>query len=143
VSGANGVTWRAEEGPIVTGTRWDVEQVITDRRGRPRGDGDTVTLLRSRVTQLGDGRYRILDVDPQAIRLVWVDTPERGQDGYSQADADLDEWIGQRWERLTVVCYESAGWDRLLGDLIDRTTGESASQWLMVERGWPPYEATS
>jgi hypothetical protein len=26
----------------------------------------------------------------------------------------------------------------MLGDLID-ADGNSASQWLMVERGWPPY----
>ena len=126
----------------MTGTEWAVEDVVLDGKGRPKGDGDTVTLYRSRVAQLGDERYRITDVDPQPIRLVWVDTPERGETGYAQADRDLDEWIVARFGRLRVVCYESAGWDRLLGDLVD-DTGASASQYLMAERGWPAYEVKS
>lgn len=127
---------------LTGGTEWDVQRVLLDRQGRPRGDGDTVTLYRSRIAMLGDERYLITDVEPQAVRLVWVDTPERGQPGYAQADADLDEWIGKRMGYLRVICYESAGWDRLLGDLIDAGTGESASQYLMTVKGWPAYVAT-
>jgi endonuclease YncB( thermonuclease family) len=123
----------------VTGTEWYVE-TIELRSGRPRGDGDTVHLIRSTQQQLGDTRYWITDVEPRAIRLVWVDTPERGEDGYKQADADLDEWLIEHAAGLRVVCYESAGWDRLLGDLLD-ADGNSASQWLMTDRGWPPYRA--
>lgn len=125
---------------MIPGTEWNVVDVTLDGRGRPRGDGDTVTLIRSRIAPLGDEPFYLRDVTGKAIRLAWVDTPERGEAGYSQADYDLDEWILARRGRLRVVCYGSAGWDRLLGDLID-DRGESASQYLMREKHWPMYEA--
>jgi endonuclease YncB( thermonuclease family) len=120
----------------MTGTEWDVERVVRVV------DGDTVRLIRQRRLELDGGQYLLSDAlsDGVPIRLVWVDTPERGQPGYHEARADLVKWaqlLGRH--PLTVVCYESAGWDRLLGDLID-ADGHSASQWLMRERGWPPYQ---
>lgn len=124
----------------MTGTEWRVEDVVLDRQGRPRGDGDTVTLRRGRDMQLGDDWFYAVEKEVKSIRLAWVDTPERGRPGYSQADRDLDEWIVARWGRLHVVVFESAGWDRLLGDLID-DLGESASQYLLRVKGWPLYEA--
>lgn len=136
----------------MTGTVWDVDQVVSVT------DGDTLRVLRSRVAQLGDDWYRIHDVNPQGnrasvpIRLVWVDTPERGDHpGWENARDDLLEWIfdhggnyyGDDEEHpLRVVCYESAGWDRLLGDLVD-ADGNSASEWLMAVRGWAPYAGTA
>lgn len=122
------------------GVEWKVLDVALLGNGRPRGDGDTVNLIRKRLAQLGDDWFWLTDVEHKGIRLVWVDTPERGEDGYAQADRDLDEWILARWGRLRIVVYGSAGWDRLLGDLLG-PDGESASQYLMAVKGWPPYEA--
>ena len=130
------------------GTEWQVESVASVT------DGDTVRLIRSRVVEIDGRSYRITDDEPKGIpiRLVWVDTPERGQHpGWEKARDDLREWLAP-WMvlgsdgrpmtdiagQLRVVCYESGGWDRLMGDLLD-TDGNSASQWLMTERGWPPY----
>jgi endonuclease YncB( thermonuclease family) len=121
-----------------TGTEWWVEHVAKVT------DGDTVRLVRSRDVELDGHTYRLTDdeADGIPIRLVWVDTPERGDHpGWEKARADLSEWItkvSSRPEALRVICYESAGWDRLLGDLID-ADGNSASQWLMTEKNWPPY----
>ena len=121
----------------MTGTEWQVDRIdkVTD--------GDTVRLTRSRIEHMGDHDFRITDVDSMPIRLVWVDTPEKGDHpGWETARADLTWWIEQRYPNLNdplrVITYESAGWDRMLGDLID-ADGNSASQWLMTERGWPPY----
>jgi endonuclease YncB( thermonuclease family) len=123
----------------VIGTEWQVDAVVSVT------DGDTLRVLRSRVTQLGDDWYRIQDVRPDGtrrsvpIRLTWVNTPERGHEGWAEAKGDLLRWVASlSAPDLRVVCYESAGWDRMLGDLID-ADGNSASQWLMVERGWPLY----
>lgn len=123
------------------GTVWDVDEVASVT------DGDTLRVYRSRLDQLGDDWYRITEVDPATgdprstpIRLVWLDTPEKKKPGWAQARADLQWWVGLRGvEQLRVICYESAGWDRILGDLIDES-GNSASQWMMRERGWPLYE---
>jgi endonuclease YncB( thermonuclease family) len=104
-------------------------------------DGDTLTVTRSRDLQLGDDWFDIADLKPKSIRLVWVDTPERGDHpGYEKAREDLSTWLAVSLMKgdVHVICYESAGWDRLLGDLID-VDGQSASQWLMTERGWSPY----
>jgi endonuclease YncB( thermonuclease family) len=119
------------------GTEWAVDRVVRIT------DGDTLRLIRSRPVEIDGRRYRIADdeTDGQAIRLVWVDTPEKGTPEWRAARADLGAWV-QLFSNhpLRVICYESAGWDRLLGDLID-ADGNSASQWLMIEKGWPPYHA--
>jgi len=123
------------------GTEWRVETVVSVT------DGDTVRLRRSRVIELDGRSYRITDEDVRGvpIRLTWIDTPERGDAGYKQAHDDLALWISHHTPLgavpgagLRVVCYESGGWDRLMGDLLD-ADGNSASQWLMREKGWPPY----
>lgn len=123
----------------MTGTEWRVDAV-------PRiTDGDSVRLTRSRTIELDGRDYWLSDADPNGvpIRLVWVDTPERGDPAYKIAQGDLAEWV-IRLARLPlrVICYESAGWDRLLGDLID-ADGNSASQYLIRDRGWPVYGAKS
>lgn len=120
-----------------TGTEWSVEEVVRVI------DGDTVRLVRQRPIELDGRHYLLADDEPDGvpIRLVWVDAPERGDHpGWETARADLAEWISQRLGRMRVVCYESAGWDRLLGNLLG-PDGCSASEWLMAERGWPPYVA--
>jgi endonuclease YncB( thermonuclease family) len=115
----------------MTGTEWRVDAI------HRVVDGDTIHVIRSRDMQLGDEWFDVADLNPKSIRLVWVDTPERGHPGYMQARKDLIDWCARNID-VRVICYESAGWDRLLGDLID-ADGNSASQWLMAERGWPPY----
>jgi len=122
----------------VIGTEWQVESVekVTD--------GDTLRVVRSRIEHMGDHDFRITDVTSMPIRLVWVDTPERGDHpGWETARDDLAYWVGfhrgsGQPTKIRVITYESGGWDRMLGDLLD-ADGNSASQWLMTERGWPPY----
>lgn len=128
--------------PVSLGTTWHVGQVASVT------DGDTFRVVRWRNLDL-DGRFYVLsDADTEEgvpIRLTWVDTPERGnKPGWTKARADLDEWISVREHAgiaLSVICYASGGWDRIMGDLRD-ANGESASQWLMKERGWPPFESS-
>lgn len=118
---------------MAAGTEWQVKRVTRVV------DGDTVRVIRSRIMRLGDDDFLVTDVEDVPIRLTWVDTPERGQDGYHLARQHLADWITPRAAGLRVVVYESAGWDRLLGDLLD-SDGRSASQHLMIDRGWPPYK---
>jgi endonuclease YncB( thermonuclease family) len=115
------------------GTEWAVDQVVRVT------DGDTLRVRRSRPVELDGRTYKLGDNETTGIpiRLVWVDTPERSDVRWGQARKDLTDWILAH-QPLRVVCYESAGWDRLLGDLLD-ADGNSASQWLMIEKGWPPY----
>lgn len=118
----------------VIGVRWLISSVVSIT------DGDTVRVIRSRIVDVDGRRFYVTDVDPHGvpIRLTWLDTPERGQLGWGTARADLITWIDEhRAIGLEVICYGSAGWDRVLGDV--RSAGESASQWMMQERGWLPY----
>lgn len=113
-------------------------------------DGDSVRVVRSRVTQLGDDWFHVRDADGTngvPIRLLWVDTPERGQPGYTAARDDLARWIADRaipyaHPRITVVCHYRDAFGRILGDLVD-DLGESASQWMMRDRGWPAFGVAS
>ena len=121
------------------GTTWDVDRIVSVT------DGDTLRVVRSRPFPIDGRSYRITDDDPRGvpIRLVWVDTPERGQPGRNEARLDLEHWADRHAGTqgpLRVVCYESAGYDRILGDLID-ADGNSASQYLIIDRGWPVYRA--
>jgi endonuclease YncB( thermonuclease family) len=75
----------------MTGTEWQVDRIdkVTD--------GDTVRLIRSRIEHMGDHDFRITDVTSMPIRLVWVDTPEKGDHpGWETARADLTTWIAAR-----------------------------------------------
>lgn len=126
------------------GAVWRVDAVLRVT------DGDTVRVLRSRPIELDGRHYRLADEPATeslgvALRLVWVDTPERGDHpGWETARDDLRRWLADAYTRgpIVAVCYASGGWDRLMTDLLD-VDGASASQWLMTEgnggTGWPPY----
>lgn len=131
------------------GEEWDVVEFLRLKNGRPRGDGDTVNIIRTGLRRLGDKLFHVTDAKWQPARLCWVDTPESDQpEGYRLADYQLDNWILERLhsgEKLTAYCFDGgAGWDRLLVNIVDED-GESASEYLMRPReqggcGWPAYE---
>jgi endonuclease YncB( thermonuclease family) len=125
----------------VTVTVWQVDRIVRVI------DGDSLRVVRSRLAQLGDDWFHLRDADPfdgVPVRLLWVDTPERGRPGYVEARDDLQAWIAERSTSnavgggLRLVCHYRDAFGRLLADLQD-VEGNSASQWLMAERGWPPY----
>jgi endonuclease YncB( thermonuclease family) len=129
---------------VPDGITWDVVRTVSVT------DGDTVRVVRRRLINIDGRQYHATDADPKGVpvRLVWVDSPERGKAGWNEARTDLRAWIDMHAftdEPLRVVIYESAGWDRLLGDLID-PHGNSASQYMLTEGnggvGWPAYEAS-
>lgn len=129
-----------------TPTDWEVEGVVRVV------DGDTVRIIREQ-TEVIDGLEQITrdvadpdndgDVDGVSVRLVNLDTPERGEPGYSEAKADLASWLIAHAETMRVRTYgATGGFDRLLGDFyVPGPNGDidSASQWMMRERGWLPY----
>lgn len=108
-------------------------------------DGDTVRILRWRDEQIADGlRGRFYD-DPawfprgQSVRLINLDTPERGEDGWQQACDDLRAWLGAAGDALMVTTWGMAGgFDRLLGDFWVHDRNNTASQH-MLRIGWDPY----
>lgn len=102
-------------------------------------DGDTVRLIRQRDIGLADGfTITATDAQPVACRLLWVDTPERGEHGWGDAKADLEQWIADTKTRLIAVDHGPDHFGRRLTDLQDET-GDSASQFLIRECGWLPY----
>lgn len=132
-------------GPVPT--EWDVEGVVRVV------DGDTVRIIRERVERV-DALEQITrdvadpdndgDVDGVSVRLVNLDTPERGEPGYSEAKADLAQWLTDHAATMRVRTYgATGGFDRLLGDFyVPGANGvdiDTASQWMMRERGWLPY----
>lgn len=135
------------------GTDWavvDVSRVV---------DGDTVRLFRRRVLEgpwmrSSDGlRARqafCLEDDPEqvrdgvAVRLINLDTPERGEPGHREARDDVATWLLAHDGRLRVETWPGGGFDRLLGDIYmadDR--GQTLSQHMLRDgnggQGWDPY----
>lgn len=127
----------------VIGTDWAIDRVVSVT------DGDTVRLVRSRSLGISDGLETFqCDSEPKgvAIRLVNLDTPERGEPGYTEARDDLDAWLSDpawlaAWRTdLRVITYPGGGFDRLLGDIyMAGDIGNTASQYMLRERGWLPY----
>lgn len=113
-------------------------------------DGDTVRLhLRREVETVNPisndftvtTRMEVRSCSPKGIpvRLVILNTPERGQPGYSDARLMLMDWLNRYVGRLRVQTYESAGWDRLLGDVyVEGERGNTATQYMLLN-GWEPY----
>lgn len=109
-------------------------------------DGDTVAGHISQDQPLGYGlRARIysgneLGAPAEAsIRLIRLDTPERGQPGYREATADARAWLLERTGRLRVEVLGAGGLGRLLGDIYtagDR--GDTLTQH-MLRLGWEPW----
>lgn len=128
------------------GDQWVLVSIQYYKNGRRMGDGDTLNGILAQMRLLGHRRYLVQEMDFLGIRLVTVDTPEVGQFGHAQATRQLTEWVEKSMLEgpVLVYLYDSAGWDRILGDLVN-ASGESASEWLMrpVELGgcgWPAYE---
>lgn len=76
------------------------------------------------------------------VRLVTVDTPERGQAGYDEATRFVGQWLHAGgfgpMERplllrdLRLASYGKVTFDRWLADLYDAETGESLSAALLA-----------
>lgn len=108
-------------------------------------DGDTIRVRLTRKDLMVPGWVQTTSTAGEhgvALRLVTVDTPERGQAGYQQAKAALAWWLAEAKMEgggLRCTTYDSGGWDRLLADVYtvsDR--GNTASQF-MLRNGWLPY----
>lgn len=116
------------ERPPTTWTVLSVARVV---------DGDTVMLTRTREVGVVDGlRVTATDVEPVRVRLVHVDTPERGEQGWADARDDLVAWTRSRSLMLRDAGVDPFG--RRLGDLVD-AFGETASVHLVRDRGWPAW----
>ena len=125
------------------GTHWKVKQIVRVV------DGDTVRMVRERVIDVADGLQQTItdvdtdddaDVDGVSVRLVNLDTPERGDPGYTEAKNDLALWLGNNAGRLRVITYPGGGFDRILGDIyLDGEIGNTATQYMLKDRGWEPY----
>lgn len=124
------------------GQDWNAELVSTT-------DGDTfrAVLRRTERRQVAPGWWQdLLDYsaddagnpDDVPLRLIIVDTPERGKPRFQEARADLMAWLVLNRAGLRVITYRSAGWDRLLVDAWAWTRGNTASQH-MLGLGWPPH----
>lgn len=104
-------------------------------------DGDTLRLVRTRVVGCVDGLIlTATDAAPVPVRLVHVDTPERGETGWAQARDDLLAWVASH-DRLTLHDAGRDSFGRLLGDL-HAAGGDSASLHLIRDRGWPTWRDT-
>lgn len=81
----------------------------------------------------------VLGLHGPAIRLITLNTPERGTEGWSEATADLLDWFDYQ-PALEVELWPGDGaFSRYLGDVYvagyrDRTASE-----YMLRQGWLPY----
>jgi endonuclease YncB( thermonuclease family) len=109
----------------------DVDRVI---------DGDTCDLTVRRPIGELDG-FRIEAAGVIRVRIVHLDTPEKGNLAAAQATADLSDWLhGWGVTPLRVTTQGKDAFGRYLGDVYvaaDRT--QTASDHMVRERGWPVW----
>jgi len=110
-------------------------------------DGDTVDLLVTRPIGTLD-QFTISATGIVRIRLVHLDTPERGEAGHDEALDDLEDWL-MGFDKsvdggLRVVTQGKDAFGRYLGDVyaeVDRA--ETASDYMVREAneglGWPVW----
>lgn len=91
-------------------------------------DGDSLIL----VTHTEVGRTR-----PWRHRLILLDTPERGEAGYTEATTALREWLASNVGTLRVTDYKIDSFGRYLSDVYV-PGGESASGY-MLRLGYAEY----
>ncbi len=73
-------------------------------------------------------------------RLVTLDTPERGQEGYVEAAIDVGRWFGMYWPFIELETYGRDSFGRMLADLYEENDrSNTLSQWMLRERGWLPW----
>lgn len=103
-------------------------------------DGDTVDLDVREGQPFAPGwAHGVWNTEPYHVRLITVDTPERGEPFYKTATAQLYAWLSLHTGRLRVEVYQSAGWDRDLADVyVAGDRGNTATQ-AMLRAGWPVY----
>lgn len=113
---------------------WTVDRVVRVV------DGDTVYLDCYRIVPVSHDMEAILHPVPHLqVRVIILDTPERGQPGYREATSQAAGWLMERADRLMVETYAGAGWDRVLGDIF--TSGDRADTLTqaMLLAGWDSY----
>lgn len=136
--------------PAVRGVDWEITRLVKVT------DGDTVRALRRRSVYTftgaiaeGIGYRRSFEVfdDPMqeplgvALRLITLNTPERGRPGFFEALADLAYWLGAHVADGCLRCetWPGGGFDRLLADLYCANDRADTASAHMLRRGWEPY----
>jgi endonuclease YncB( thermonuclease family) len=106
-------------------------------------DGDSLRLTRQRIVGEVDGlTITATDSAPVPVRLVHVDTPERGEVGWARARDDLIAWVlANEWRGLTLHDAGRDNFGRILGDL-HAPEGDTASLHLIRDKGWPTWMET-
>ncbi len=110
-------------------------------------DGDSVNIAcEGMVGRLEDDHAElVLRRTLLHCRLVTLDTPERGQEGYVEAGDDVKYWFSTHpFERpFSTVHLETYGRDnfgRMLTDFyVAGDRSNTLSQWMLRERGWLPW----
>lgn len=113
---------------------WEVVRVIRII------DGDTVDLLVRRDLGTLDA-FTIQAVGPIRVRLVHLDTPERGEEGFTEATNDLRYWLDiQSIIGLRVVTQGVDGFGRDLADIYSAANrAETATDYMVRGHGWPAW----
>lgn len=79
------------------------------------------------------------DPKGEPLRLVTLDTPEKGDEGYYDAQRDVILWLNEHFGRLEAETYLSGGFDRLLADVYEVGNRSNTLSQHMLRIGWDPY----
>jgi endonuclease YncB( thermonuclease family) len=103
-------------------------------------DGDTLDVVLSRVVGEVDG-WTLSASGPARLRLIHLDTPERGEPGYAEATEDLRLWVRQfdavNGHHLRAITSGKDVFGRYLADVyVVGRRADTASDYMVRERDW-------
>ena len=96
-------------------------------------DGDTLDLS----IDLGMHVY-----SRQRVRLLHVDTPERGQVGSAEATQAVKDWFTTHGTNVVIRTYLDKGdkYGRFLAEVFPHDGSECLGEWLLLHKFGSPYE---
>lgn len=100
-------------------------------------DGDTITIVADVWPSLIRGAPVMV---PERVRVLGVDTPERGKPGYREATAYTAAWIHGATLRLIVCSEERDSFGRLLATVMRKSDGANLTTDLLRDGHAVPYK---
>lgn len=91
------------------------------------GDGDSFWCVVSK-----DMGFHVKGEQLIHVRVLHVDTPERGKPGYVEAGAFTRGWLSSRLGELRLLSVEEDDFGRWLCEVYNNTTGERLADALKV-----------
>lgn len=114
---------------------WRVDEVVKVV------DGDSIHVQMSTRPQLVTHNLAQvwMTAKPWKLRLVHIDTPERGEDGWAEARSFVTQWLGARDGAVRCETLYPDNFGRMLADVYEAGDRSKTLTYALLTAGYEPY----